>query len=141
MREKLMNIIFSISLISIGICAHEAYSKAYSSPLYPEKIVKAGEEAVRLVRTSKVADSVPLWITVLDWQDKNLGVNDYRTIRTLKNLSAIYLSLRLLDDAETSYSKLRERLSFDDGANRLAILQVDIQRTFLLLMQDRYEDA
>ena len=136
-----MNIIFSISLISIGICAHEAYNKAYSSPLYPEKIVKAGEEAVRLVRTSKLADSVPLWITVLDWQDKNLGVNDYRSIRTLKNLSAIYLSLGLLDDAETSYSKLRERLSFDEGENRLAILQVDIQRTFLLLMQDRYIDA
>ena len=141
MREKLINIIFSVSLISTGIYAYEACNKAYSSPLYPEKIVKAGEEAVRLVRTSKLADSVPLWITVLDWQDKNLGVNDQRTIRTHKNLSAIYLSLGLLDLAEINYSKLRERLSLDEEENRLSILQVDIQRTFLLLMQDRYEDA
>ena len=33
------------------------------------------------------------------------------------------------------------KVSLEEEENRLSILQVDIQRTFLLLMQDRYEDA
>lgn len=140
MRRKILSTI-GIIAISISFIANNDVEKLIASPLYPDKIIFAGEEAVRLVKASKQKDSIPFWATLLDWQDKNLGTNDIRSINTLKNLSAIYLSLGRLDDAEKGYEKLRERLSSNEEQNILSILQVDIQRTFLMLMQNRYDDA
>lgn len=58
---------------------------------YPAEIEALGRRAVDETRTGRLETAIPLWQVLNRWQREHLGDQDERTLRSLRNLGAVYL--------------------------------------------------
>lgn len=111
------------------------------SPAYPAAILEAGEQALRLVRQGRFTQALPLWRRLLSWQQRHLGSDDPRSLRSLRNLAAVELASGNADEASRLYGELRSRLVRLQGPATADSIQSALDLARAWRTQTRFEPA
>lgn len=108
---------------------------------YPQRILNAGNKAISLVENGKYMKAIPYWRELLDWQRKNLGEKDSKTLLTLKNINAVLIASGQTKAAVQGYRELHEILTEIHGETSKEVIRAEIELTKSLRSAREFKQA
>jgi CHAT domain-containing protein len=104
-------------------------------------VLHAGQQALKLVEQGHFEQALPLWRELLEWQREQLGGDDARSLRSLRNLAAVELAAGHAAEAARLYVELRERLLRLQGPTAAESMQVALDLARAWRTQTRFQPA
>ena len=108
---------------------------------YPQRILNAGNKAISFVENGEYMKAIPYWRELLEWQRKNLGEKDSKTLLTLKNINAVLIASGQTKAAVQGYRELHEILTEIHGETSKEVIRAEIELTKSLRSAREFKQA